>query len=320
MRVKNDIAATLEKGKVVLVVLDLSSACDTIYHDILMNRLQHFVGMTEAAIHSYTTERYQRVAVDSATSADCVVKYGVPQGPVLGPTLYCMHTRPIGDIVARHIYHIYMGLKHNQPNTEASIMIERCFIEVTDWYRMNQLQLITEKSKTVIFLTSKQRNDLPSDISVTIGGHRVVPKQYVRNMEVILDSGLTMQAQVAQIAKSCYHHICNIGKIRSSITDDVQRGQNCAVRLVSRTWKYDHITPVLQHLHWLPIYVCSTYKVLQFAYSGMHDQSPCFIAELRLLTSSAKSSTEVCVFAAIDTTCLTDGHSRWSQFCRSLRN
>ena len=43
--------ATLdEKGKVELVVLDLSSAFDTINHDILMNRLQHSVGITDAAL------------------------------------------------------------------------------------------------------------------------------------------------------------------------------------------------------------------------------------------------------------------------------
>ena len=56
--------------------------------------------------------------------------------------------------------------------------------------------------------------------------------------------------------------------------------QNCAARLVSRTRKFDHITLVLQHLHWLPICVRPTYKVFLFAYSVMHDQAPCYIAEL----------------------------------------
>ena len=324
LRVKNDIAATLdEKGKVVLVMLDLSSAFDTINHDILMNRLQHSVGITDAALswlHSYITERYQRVAVDSATSADCVMKCGVPQGSVLGPILYCIYKRPIGDIVARHglKYHcyaddtqIYMAVKHNQPITEAISKIEQCLTEVTDWYGKNQLKLNTEKSEAVIFLTKTKRNDLPCNISVTIDGHRVVPKPSVRNLGVILDSGLTMQAHVAQIAKSCYHQIRNIGQIRSSITDEacktlihalvtarldyanallyglpqttlqrLQRVQNCAARLVSRTRKYDHITPVLQHLHWLPICVRPTYKVLMFVYSVMHEQAPCYLAEL----------------------------------------
>ena len=146
MRVKNDIAVTLdEKGKVVLVMLDLSSAFDTINHNILMNRLQHSVGITDSELswlHSYITERYQRIAVDNATSADCVMKCGVPQGSVLGPIIYCIDTRPIGDIFARHglQYHcyadvtqIYMAVKHNQPITEAITKIDQCLTEVTDW-------------------------------------------------------------------------------------------------------------------------------------------------------------------------------------------
>ena len=225
--------------------------------------------------------------------------------------------RPIGDIVARHglKYHcyaddtqIYMAVKRNQPITEAITKIEQCLTEMTDWYGKNQLKLNTEKSEAVIFLTKTKRNDLPCNISVTIDGHRVVPKPSVRNLGVILDSGLTMQAQVAQIAKCCYHQIRNIGQIRSSISDEacktlihalvtarldyanallyglpqttlqrLQRVQNCAARLVSRTRKYDHITPVL---HWLPICVRPTYKVLMFVYSVMHEQAPCYLAEL----------------------------------------
>ena len=91
-------------------------------------------------------------------------------------------------------------------------------------------------------------------------------KKKESNVYHIMASGLTMQAQVAQIAKSCYHQIRNIGQIRSSITDEacktlvhalvtarldyanallyglpqttlqrLQRVQNCAARLVSRT-------------------------------------------------------------------------------------
>ena len=150
----------------------------------------------------------------------------------IGPIIYYIYTRPIGDIVARHglkylCYaddtQIHMAVKHNQPITRAITKIEQCLTEVTDWYRKNQIKLNTEKSEAVIFLTSKQRNDLPSAISMTIGAHRVVPKPSVRNIGVILDSGLTVQAQVAQIAKSCYHQIYNIGQIWSSITEDARK-------------------------------------------------------------------------------------------------
>ena len=114
-----------------------------------------------------------------------------------------------------------------------------------------------------------------------------------------------MKAQVSQIAKSCYHQIRNIGQIRSSITDDAcntlvyvlvtarldyanallyvlphttlqrfQRVQNCAARLVSLL---ENTTTSRQYCD---ICVRLTYKVRLFAYSVMHDQAPCYLAEL----------------------------------------
>ena len=70
------------------------------------------LGITDAALswfYSYITERYQRVAEDSKTSAYCVMKCGAPQGSVFKPILYCIYTRPVGGTVARHglQYHCY---------------------------------------------------------------------------------------------------------------------------------------------------------------------------------------------------------------------
>ena len=51
MRVKNDIAAALDnKGKDVLMMLDSSSAFYSTNNDYLTNRLQHSVGITDAAL------------------------------------------------------------------------------------------------------------------------------------------------------------------------------------------------------------------------------------------------------------------------------
>ena len=45
----------------------------------------------------------------------------------------------------------------------------------------------------------------------------------------------------------------------------LQRVQNCAARILTRTKKYDHITPVLQRLHWLPVHLrVRVYTVFSF--------------------------------------------------------
>ena len=92
-----------------------------------------------------------------------------------------------------------------------------------------------------------------------------------------------MEQNASAIAKSCFHQIRNIGRIRSYITVDacktlvcslvasrmdygnasmygvnasivskLQRVQNTTARLVTRKKKYEYITPTLVALHWLP--------------------------------------------------------------------
>ena len=324
LRIKNDIDAALDrKSMVILVMLDLSSAFDTIEHEVLLTRLEHTFGITDKALawlRSYLSERHQNVVVDSTMSADYVLQCGVPQGSVLGPVLYCMYTRPICDIVARHgmQYHcyaddiqIYATVGRDQCIAAALLKIEACVMEVADWMVRNQLKLNKDKSQAIIFHNVKQSPHVPVDTYANIAGQRVRLATSVRNLGVLFDSALTMDSQVASAAKTCYYQIRNIGHIRSCITSDackilvhalvtsrldycnallyglpqtmlkrLQRVQNCAARLICRRKKHDHVTPLLKELHWLPIHVRPTYKLLTIAYSVVHGLAPEYLAEL----------------------------------------
>jgi len=76
------------------VLLDLSAAFDTSDHNILLNRLENFVGISGIALalfKSYLSDRYQFVAVNEEMSYRSQVQYGVPQGSVLGPLLFTLN-------------------------------------------------------------------------------------------------------------------------------------------------------------------------------------------------------------------------------------
>ena len=60
----------------------------------------------------------------------------------------------------------------------------------------------------------------------------------------------------------------------------VQRIQNSAARLVSRTNINDHITPVLKELHWLPINSRITYKILLFTFKALNGHCPSYLSSL----------------------------------------
>ena len=189
-------------------------------------------GITDTALawlRSYISERYPKLAVGSAESVDSILTCGVPQGSVLGPTLYCMYTKPIGDIVARHgmQYHcyaddtqIYLIVERDESIAAALKKVKLCVAEVDTWLTKNLLKLNREKSEAIVFFPAKQRDSLPADVYITVAGHRIQPSSCVRNLGVQFDSNLKMEHQIANTVKSCYYQIRNIGRIRPHLTKE----------------------------------------------------------------------------------------------------
>ena len=60
----------------------------------------------------------------------------------------------------------------------------------------------------------------------------------------------------------------------------LQRIQNSAARLVTLSCKYDHITPILHELHWLPVKYRIIYKILLLTYKCLHGMGPIYLQEL----------------------------------------
>ena len=60
----------------------------------------------------------------------------------------------------------------------------------------------------------------------------------------------------------------------------LQKLQNTAARIVSLTKKYDHITPILQQLHWLPIANRIKFKIMLLTYKALNQLAPQYITDL----------------------------------------
>ena len=81
---------------------------------------------------------------------------------------------------------------------------------------------------------------------------------------------------------SSHRYYCNcISTCLSKVSNDrLHLVQNAAARLLTRSSKYCHITPVLASLHWLPVSLRIQFKVLVITYRALHCQAAEYLSDL----------------------------------------
>ena len=319
IHVRNNILRAMDQGKVgILLLLDMSAAFETVDQNTLLNRLHTELGIGGNALdlfESYLVDRHRVVSIRGEHSDSCLLRYGVPQGSVLGPQLFTVYTSPLGRIIRAHDldYHLfaddsqlYVFVNPAQANVDGAIVrLEKCCHDIRTWMRSNFLKLNDGKTE-VLLIGSRQQLSKIALPGVTVGESLIVPASTVRDLGAVFDMHMTMVPHVNKLAQSARYHIRNIGQIRSfsdrdscekivhafvtarldlnnallaGMPDDtvakLQRCQNIAARVVTRTRIRDHIKPVLMNLHWLPVE-----QRIQYKYKALNGLAPEYIADL----------------------------------------
>ena len=71
-----------------MVALDVSAACDTVNHRILLEVLNKYKGLALQWLKSYLTDRQFKVQIENNFSEVKTINFSVPQGSILGPILF----------------------------------------------------------------------------------------------------------------------------------------------------------------------------------------------------------------------------------------
>lgn len=111
LKVVNDILLNMDKQRVtLLLLLDLSTAFDTVEHNTLLRRLQNSFGIQGKVLwwlKSYLSGRSQCISVNGSLSRIFNLECGVPQGSCLGPLLFTLYTSRLFDIIQTHLPEVH---------------------------------------------------------------------------------------------------------------------------------------------------------------------------------------------------------------------
>ena len=230
LKVKNDLLMAMDKGQVtLLVLLDLSSAFDTVEHEILLERLRSTIELGGRYFHGLrVTIGADRSKCLSTLSKPFDLKCGVPQGSCLGPLLFTIYMAKLLQILKHHLpsvhtyaedTQLYLSFKPSDSSSEVEAVsaMQTCISDVRAWMREDQLMLNDNKTEFLIIGTRQQLSKV-SIQTIKIGQTEVSPVASARNLGIWFDTHLDMETQITKTCSSAFYYLYNIRHIRKYLS------------------------------------------------------------------------------------------------------
>lgn len=190
--------------------LDLSKAFDCVPHDNLLSKLKcyNFSASSQKLIRSYLTDRTQFVYFNNANSRLTDIKFGVPQGSVLGPILFLIYVNDLPNSTPSANFTLFAddtSLTHSHSDfnmllTEAQISL----LSAQNWFTNNKLVLNKDKTETMVF-SLRQHSELDNSHSVKFLG-------------VLLDNKLTWEEHTVSVCKNISRKIFLLRNLRNCLS------------------------------------------------------------------------------------------------------
>ena len=237
----DDIIKEMQDDNIVIVVLlDLSAAFDTIDHTILLQKLLDDYNVTDEAnkwFKSYLDGRSFSVNVNNVSSTFLSLLFGVPQGSLLGPILFILYIKHLQSIAAKYglkikLYaddsQLYISFHPNRPGEfhELTERINQCLAEIKAWMVKNFMKLNDTKTELLLIGKPLVLAQCNLEVKLQFGNTTIQPTECKgdnwKSLGIKLDPNLSMERQLNSVKQKCCWTMTNMRRIGSYLDESVK--------------------------------------------------------------------------------------------------
>lgn len=284
LKVTDDWLSAIDHGLLTgAVFIDLRKAFDTVDPFILLNKLSN-IGVSASCLswfRSYLTGRRICTVINSSTSKESSIDYGVPQGSILGPLLFVIYIDDLVKHLEQCSVHLYADDTVIYFSNKDVHMIESVLNSelqnIFDWLGSSKLSLNCNKTVCMLFGSPGMLQKY-NQVHITVNNARIQQVQSTKYLGMILDPNLKwnlhidhMSNRISKLVRmlSRLRHTLNISNMKivynaiilpifdygdvlygsgaAKYTDSLQKLQNRAFRILLGLSPYEHVS--IKELH-----------------------------------------------------------------------
>ena len=295
------------------IFLDMSKAFDTISHDILIRKLEHYGirGTCKDWFASYLTNRFQYTEIHGEQSTYLNINTGVPQGSILGPILFLIYVNDIKNCSNLNIlcFADDTTAYKSGPNIEDLITDVNIQLELLyTWLCCNKLSLNINKTSYTIFKPqSNAHHNLNNNLLIN---HEAIKSSEestkagtAKFLGIYIDKHLTWSQHIDQLCTSISKSVFAINRVKyilpyaalrslyfSLIQSRLQYGieawgnsnsmhkllrvQKRAIRVINNTKYRHHTDPLFKRNNIVKVSDLYQLQVFSFMYDLVNNKLP----------------------------------------------